>query len=123
MLDQEPTEGEAPDQQASIGELCAQLIEDSKDFARAEIARVRAIIFRRIVKGRIAIFFMVASALLAQSAVLVLLLGLLMYLRIHVGIIGATAIVTVVALAASALFGWLAFRRIRHALSREDDLL
>jgi len=107
----------------SIVDLCGQLVDDAKLLALAEIGRIRAIIFRRLVKGRMAIFFMVASALLAQSAVLILLLGMLMYLRIHVGILGATAIVMVVAMLLSLLFGWFAFHRVKRALSREDDLL
>lgn len=107
----------------TIVDLCEDLVEDAKFLARAEIFRVRAILFRRMVKGRIAVFYMVTSALLAQAAGLVLLLGLLMYLRIHVGILGATAIVTVGAIIMSGLFAWLAFRKIKRALSKEDDLL
>jgi hypothetical protein len=107
----------------SIAELCGDLVEDAKFLARAEVARVRAIIFRRLVKGRMAVAFAVASALLAQSAVLVLLVGLLLYLRIHVGIVGATLISMAVALIASGLFGWLAFQRVKHALGKEDDLI
>ena len=107
----------------SIADLCGELVDDAKELARAEIARVRAIVFRRIVKGRLAILFGVASALLAQSAMLLLLVGMLLYLRRHVGILPATAIVMAAAVAASALFAWLAYRRVKAALSKEDDLL
>jgi hypothetical protein len=107
----------------SIADLCGQLVDDAKLLARAEVARVRAIVFRRIVKGRMAILYAVASALLAQAAVLLLLVGMLMYLRRHVGVIGATAIVMGVAAGASALFAWLAFSRVKRALSKEDDLI
>lgn len=117
------TEQDAAETRESIADLCGDLVEDAKFLARAEVARVRAIIFRRIVKGRMALFFMVTSALLAQSAVLVLLVGLMLYLRIHVGIIGAALIVMALALIFSGLFAWLAFQRIKHALSKEDDLI
>jgi len=119
----EPPIDDNTPQRESIVELCEQLVDDAKLVARAEVARLRAIVFRRIVKGRMAVFFGVGSALLAQSAVLLLLVGLLIFLRRQVGILGATAIVMGVAIAASALFAWLAFRRVKMALSKEDDLL
>jgi len=118
-----PIDEDATEPRESIADLCGQLVEDAKSVARAEIARVRAVIFRRVVKGRLAIFFAVTSALLAQSAVLVLLVGLMLYLRIHVGIIGATLISMTVALLFSGLFAWLALQRVKQALSKEDDLL
>ncbi|TPG43319.1 hypothetical protein EAH79_05945 [Sphingomonas koreensis] len=121
-MNQPPIDDEAPERE-SIAALCARLAEDAKFLARAEIARVRAIIFRRIVRGRMAIFYMVGAALLGQSAVLIMLIGLLLFLRNHVGIVAATAIVMAAALLVAALLGWLAFRQIRRALSREDDLL
>jgi len=107
----------------SIADLCRRLVEDGKELARAEVARTRAVIFRRIVKGRMAILFAVTSALLAQSASLLLLVGLLLYLRRFVGILPATGIVMLLAIAASGLFAWLAFQRVKKALSTEDDLL
>lgn len=107
----------------SIADLCGELVDDAKLLARAELARVRAIIFRRIVKGRMAILFAIASALLAQSASLLLLVGMLLYLARHVGIIAATVIVMAIAVAASGLFAWLAFQRVKKALSKDDDLL
>lgn len=122
-MDQAPIDEDAAEARESIADLCGQLVEDAKELARAEVARVRAILFRRMVKGRAAIVFAVASAALAQAAVLVLLVGLLLFLRRHVGTLGATAIVTVAALLVSALFGWLAFRQVKAALSKEDDLL
>ncbi|TPG22707.1 hypothetical protein EAH87_02610 [Sphingomonas koreensis] len=121
-MNQPPIDDEAPERE-SIAALCARLAEDAKFLARAEVGRIRAVIFRRIIKGRMAIFYMVGAALLGQSAVLILLIGLLLFLRNHVGIVYATAIVTLTALAVSALLGWLAFSRVRHALSKEDDLL
>jgi hypothetical protein len=119
-VDQEP--GDSDDSQPSIADLCTQLVADTRLYVRAEIARFRALAFRRIVKGRMAIFFMVSSALLAQSAVLVMLVGLLMFLRNHVGIVWATAITTVLALVAAAIFGRLAFWQVRRAIGEEDDL-
>ena len=121
-MDEAPIEDDTETRE-SIADLCGELIEDAKWLARAEVARIRAIIFRRLVKGRMAIFFIAASALLAQSAVLVLLVGLMLYLRIHLGIIGATVISMAVALIFSGLFAWLAFQRVKHALRKEDDLL
>jgi hypothetical protein len=118
-----PIDEEDTGPRESIADLCDQLAQDARFLARAEIARVRAIVFRRIVKGRLAIFFAATSALLAQSAVLVLLVGLMLYLRIHLGIIGATLVSMAVALIFSGLFAWLALQRVKHALRKEDDLL
>ena len=118
-----PSDDEAAAPRESIADLCREVVDDGKALARAEIARVQAILFRRIAKGRMAILFVVASALLAQSASLLLLVGMLIYLRRFVGILGATGIVMAVAIAGSGLFAWLAFRRVKLALSKEDDLL
>ena len=118
-----PIDEDAAAPRESIADLCAQLFDDAKLFARAEVARVRAIIFRRIVQGRMAILFAVASALLAQSASVLLLVGMLLYLARHVGIIAATLIVMAIAVAASGLLAWLAYRRVKLALSKEDDLI
>ena len=120
-MNEPPTEDDTP--RESIADLCGQLIDDGKELARAEVARARAIVFRRVVKGRMAILFAVASALLAQSASLLLLVGLLLYLRRFVGILPATGIVMVLAMAVSALFAWLAFQHVKKMLSTEDDLL
>ncbi|HEU4960932.1 MAG TPA: hypothetical protein VFT56_11040 [Sphingomonas sp.] len=121
-MDQAPNDN-TPESDASIAELCGQLVDDAKEFGRAEISRVRAIIFRRIVKGRLAILFGFACAALALAAMLVLLVGVLLFLSRHIGVLAATAIVTVGAALAAALCGWLAFRRVKLALSKEDDLL
>jgi hypothetical protein len=118
-----PIDDDTAQPRESIADLCGELVDDAKLLARAEIARVRAIVFRRIVKGRMAILFALASALLAQSAVLLLLVGLLLYLRRHIGILPATGVVMAGAVAASALFAWLAFRQVKAALNKEDDLL
>lgn len=118
-----PIDDDTGQPRESIADLCGELVDDAKELARAEVARVRAIVFRRVVKGRMAILFALASALLAQSAVLLLLVGMLLYLRRHVGTLSATAIIMAAAITASALFAWLAYRRVKDALSKEDDLL
>lgn len=118
----EPTTDGDDAPRESIADLCGELIDDAKQLGRAELTRMQALVFRGIVKVRMAVVFAVASALLAQSASLLLLVGLLIYLRRYVGILGATGIVMALAIAGSALFGWLAFRRVKAVLGKEDDL-
>lgn len=119
-MEESPIDDEA-ERRESIAELGTRLIADAHFYIRAEVGRFRALIFRRIVKARLAILFLVSSALLAQSAVLVLLVGALMLLRRYVGIIWSTAIVTLAALIIAAICGWLAMAYIRRALTEEDD--
>lgn len=114
--------GDAGPRQESLGALFGQLSDDAKSYARAEIGRVRALIFRRVVKARLAILLMVSAALLTQSAVLVLLTGLLLYLAPHVGVIWATVICMVMALIVAGIMARLAFWQVRRAVGDKEDL-
>ena len=69
-----------------------------------------------------AVLFMVSSALLVQSAVMVMLVGLLLFLHNYVGIVWATVISMVIALVAAAILGRLAFWQIKRAVGEADDL-
>lgn len=105
-----------------ILELCGDIVANAKILVRAEIGRLRALAFRRLVKSRLAVLFMVSSALLVQSAVMVMLVGLLLFLHNYVGILWATVISMVIALVAAAILGRLAFWQIKRAVGEADDL-
>lgn len=105
-----------------ILELCSDIVANAKILVRAEIGRLRALAFRRLVKSRLAVLFMVSSALLVQSAVMVMLVGLLLFLHSYVGIVWATVISMVIALVAAAILGRLAFWQIKRAVGEADDL-
>jgi hypothetical protein len=106
----------------TIFDLCGDVVTNAKILVRAEIGRLRALAFRRLVKSRLAVLFMVSSALLTQSAVMVMLVGLMMFLHHYVGILLATLISMVIALVAAGILGWLAFRQIKRAVGEADKL-
>lgn len=117
-----PAREEAGPRQESLAALFGQLSDNGKAYVSAEIARVRALLFRRVVKARLAILLMVSAALLTQSAVLVLLTGLLLFLAPHVGVIWATVICMVMALVVAGIMARLAFWQVRRAVGDKDDL-
>lgn len=112
----------APGERESIADLCRALMADGKELTRAELARIRATVARRVVKGRPAIVYGILAALTAQAAIVTLLAGLLLFLEPYVGILTATAIVTLAALGVVGLLAWLAVRHIKAAFSSKDDL-
>lgn len=99
----------------SIAALFASLIEDAEDFVRAELQLYRANLFARLTEARTGIVMILASFLIAQSAIIALLVGLVIILRPDLGAVGATATVVGTSLLVVALLAWLAIGRLRKA--------
>ncbi len=109
-----------PPQDDSIVALFARLIDDAERFVRAELRLYRANLFSRLTEARTGIIMILVSFLLAQSAIIALLVGLVVILRRPLGAIGATATVVGGATIVAALLAWIAIGKIRSATEIKD---
>lgn len=102
------------DAEESIVALFSRLVDDAETFVRAEIRLYRANLFERLTEARTAIIMILTAFLLAQSAIIALLVGLVVILRPILGAVGATAVVVVGAIAVAGLLAWLAIDKFRR---------
>ncbi len=96
----------------SIVALFSRLVDDAETFVRAEIRLYRANLFARLTEARTAIIMILTAFLLAQSAIIALLVGLVVILRPILGAVGATASVVIGAITVAGLLAWLAIDKI-----------
>lgn len=98
----------------SIVGLFTRLVDDAETFVRAEIRLYRANVFSRLSDARTAIIMLLTSFLIAQSAIIALLVGLVVILRPAFGAVGATATVVIGGVSVAGLLAWLAINKIRQ---------
>ena len=98
-------------QERSIGELFGQLSDDARSYAAAEAKLYQAIARRRVGRARNGAIALVVAALLANSALSILLIGLSLELALHVGPALGGLIVTLVVLG-------IAFFLVRYGASK-----
>jgi len=108
------------DNNNSIAHLFARLIDDAEHFVRAEIRLYRAEFLSRVGEARIAIVLGVIALLLAQSAIIAMVLGLLLILRHPLGEVWATIVVVVVSLAIAALLVRIAVAKVQKIIEVKD---
>lgn len=104
----------------SLPDLFADLVDNAKEVARAEVGVLRAKAFRRLVKARAAFLLSIASMLLVQAAVITALIGLVALLAFYVGTAWATVIVTIVALVVAGVLGRLALNHIEKIVNPDE---
>ena len=104
----------------SIAHLFSRLIDDAERFVRAEIRLYRAQFLSRVGEARIAILLGVIALLLAQSAIIAMVLGLLLILRHPLGEVGATILVVIVSLGISALLVRIAVTKVQKITEFKD---
>lgn len=85
-------------EESSLGELFGRLSDDARAYAAAEAKLYQAIARRRLSRARNGAIALVAAALLANAALLVLLIGLALQLAQLVGPALGGAIVTALVL-------------------------
>src|SRR5690242_17207208 len=102
-----------PDHDNSIAHLFSRMIGDAERFVRAEIRLYRAQFLSRVGEARIAILLGVIALLLAQSAIIAMVLGLLLILRHPLGEAGATILVVIVSLGIAALLVRIAVTKVQ----------
>jgi hypothetical protein len=105
--------GDPMEDDGSIGALFARLIGDAKQFVRAELRVYRAQLSIRLGGARTVLILGVVALLLAQSALIGLILGLLLILSGPLGPAGATAVVVGVSLALAGLLVRIAITKVR----------
>ena len=101
----------ASQEESSLGELFGRLSDDARAYAAAEAKLYQAIARRRLSRARAGAVALVASALLANAALIVLLVGVSLELALHVGPALAGLIVAVV-------FGLLAYLLVRYGAGK-----
>ena len=104
----------------SIAALFSRLIDDAERFVRAEIRLYRAEFLSRVGEARVAIILGVIALLLAQSAVIAMVLGLFLILRHPLGEIWATLIVVTVSLGVAALLVRIAVAKVQAITEIKD---
>jgi hypothetical protein len=98
------------DEEISLRELIARLIEAAKAYARAELELIKRTAFARAGQAVTGVGLGVAALLFVQAAVTVLLAALGMWIASAIGAAGGFAIAALAGLAIAALLGWLAAR-------------
>ena len=98
-------------EESSLGELFGRLSDDARAYAAAEAKLYQAIARRRLARARNGAIALVAAALLANAALIVLLVGLSLELATWVGPALAGLIVTAVVLV-------IAFLLVRFAAAK-----
>jgi len=101
----------ASQEESSLGELFGRLSDDARAYASAEAKLYQAIARRRLSRARAGAVALVASALLANAALIVLLVGVSLELALHVGPALAGLIVAVVV-------GLLAYLLVRYGAGK-----
>jgi len=102
--------------QLSLGDLMSRLVEDMRTWFDAEFALYRIEATRRSVSFAMAAGMIVGALVLAQAAIIALLVGLIMLLSPIVGMGFAVLIVVGASLVIVALLAWLGKRRIEKII-------
>jgi len=120
-VDDAPTPGNKGPDLGSIGHLFSRLIDDAERFVRAEVNLYRAQAFARISEAKVALLLGATAFLLAQSALIAMLVGLVLVVRMQVhSAAWATVIVVGGALIVAGIMVAIAVAKIRK-LTRIKD--
>lgn len=123
-MDGDPPQDEAQDRRVrdpdSIGHLFSRLIDDAERFVRAEINLYRAQGLARIGEAKVALLLGATAFLLAQAALIALLVGLVLVARRTLGPALATLTVVGGALIVAAVMVAVAVAKIKK-LTRIKD--
>jgi uncharacterized membrane protein YqjE len=98
-----------------IGQLFSQLVDDGKQYARAEVEFYKAKAADKAEPVKRAAIYGGAALTLALSSVTALLVGLILSLEPQVGPFAATLIVVLATLAIAGVLGWLAYKSVSEA--------
>lgn len=100
--------------------LFSRLVDDAERFVRAEIRLYRANLVSRLADARLAVMMLIVGFLLAQSATVALLVGLVVFLSPSLGALGSIGLVVGGALAVAGLLAWFAIGKILTATKVEE---
>ena len=103
-----------------IGEAFAQLTEDAKAYASAELAYYRALAIAKAKDGRDAAALGSFALLFAFAALVAVAVGAVMVLAPVIGALAATAVVFVVSMVLAGIFAWLAWTKVSAMLEPDQ---
>ena len=104
-----------------LGTLLGELIRDARAWASAEVDYYKVLVADRLTDVKLAVALGIAAIVLANAALIALLVGLIIALMTLVGPLLATIVVIGVTLAVAALMGRMAMRFMRLATRKESD--
>ena len=111
-----PADPGPPPPERPVGELVHELIEDGKDYARAEIGLLNAI---AAAKGKALVWpvaLFAAAFIIALAAVTALAVGVVEALATLIGPLAAGFVGLLVFAAIAGALGWYGYERLRRAL-------
>ena len=103
------------DEERPIGEIVGQLIDEGKDFARAELGLVKATAMVKAEGYKLPAILIGAAILVAQAAVVVLAVALFLALAPLIGTLLAGLLTTVIVGGIAYFLVWLAMRKLKAA--------
>lgn len=106
------------DDEAGVGALISRLVEDAKAFVRAEIAVYRAQALKIVDDYRTAAILCVVALMMANAAIVALLVGIIMSIARALGPIWATAITVGGTFVLCGVLLWVASSIVRSADAR-----
>jgi Putative Actinobacterial Holin-X, holin superfamily III len=104
-----------------IGTLFSRLLDEGRDFVRAEIRLGKTVALSRVARARAGLMMTTAAVLLVPSAITTFLIGCLLGLRPLVGPFAAGLIVTIVTLGVAGLLGKLGVDKVIAAAGGDAD--
>lgn len=105
----------------SISDLVHRLVAQGGAFVKAELALYRAQAGQKAASAGVVAGLIGGGVMLAQAAVVALLVGILFAIAVSLGFLWATLIVVVIAFAVVALLFKLAFDRVNAMVKPGDD--
>jgi small ligand-binding sensory domain FIST len=104
-----------PEDERPIGEIVGQLIDEGKDFARAELGLAKATAKVKAEGYKLPAILIGAAILVAQAAVVVLAVAVFLALTPLIGTLGAGLLTTFIFGGIAALLVWLAAGKLKQA--------
>jgi hypothetical protein len=111
-----PVDPGPPQDERPVGELVHQLIEEGKDYARAEIGLVKAIATAKSKALAIPAALFGAAFVFALAAISALAVGVVMALATLIGPLAGGFVGMLIFLAIAGGCGWIGYQRLRRDL-------
>lgn len=102
-------------EEPGVANLVGRLVDDSRTLVSAEIALYKAKAGERVSAYKSAVIFFAAAAVLALSALIALLVGLILSLATVIGPLAATAVVVVAVFVIAAILGVIGKNKLAPA--------
>lgn len=110
-----------PDEQVPIGTLLAQLVEDGRTLAKAEMALFRTDFYRRIGRARTGALFLLVGAMMGQAAAVTFLVTLSFLLSPWFGRLGAASLSVLLGLGLAALLIRIGVRKLMLVVEDPEE--